>query len=63
MLRLTRDEMKEISGYKQKSAVASWFRENKYPYELDKDGWPIVPRSVWEARFQVRHGGPKLRAA
>lgn len=63
MLCLTRDELKEISGYKQKSAIAAWLRENRYPFELDKDGWPKVPRIVYEARFQVRHGGPKLRAA
>ncbi len=63
MLCLTRDELKEISGYKQKSAIAAWLRENRYPFELDKDGNPKVPRMAVEARFQIRTGGPKLRLA
>lgn len=60
---LTRNELKDLSGYRQKSAIARWLAENRYPFELDKDGWPKVPRFVVEARFQVRTGGPKLRLA
>jgi len=60
---LTRDELRELSGYKQKSAIARWLAENRYPFELDKDDWPKVPRIAVEARFQVKTGGPKLRLA
>lgn len=63
MLCLSRDELKEISGYKRKTDIAIWLRENKYAFELDKDDWPKVPRRVYEARFQVMTGGPKLRLA
>lgn len=60
---LTRAEVYELSGYKRKSDQARWLAENRYPFELDKDGWPKVPRIAVESRFQVRHGGPKLRLA
>lgn len=63
MLCLTKDELREISSYKQKGAITRWLRENRYPFELDKDGWPKVPRMAWESRFQVKTGGPRLRLA
>lgn len=60
---LTRDELKDLTGYKQKSAIANFLRDHKYPFELDKDGWPKVPRIAVETRFQVKTGGPRLRFA
>ena len=60
---LTRDELRDLTGYKQKSAIATFLRENKYPFELDKDGWPKVPRLAVETRFQISTGGPRLRFA
>jgi hypothetical protein len=60
---LTRDELRDLTGYKQKSAIARFLTENRYPWEPDKDGWPKVPRIAVEARFQVKTGGPKLRLA
>lgn len=60
---LTRDELRELSGYKRKSDQARWLREKRYPFELDKDGYPKVPRLAVETRFQVQVGGPRLRAA
>ena len=60
---LTRDELRELSGYKRRSDQARWLRENGYPFELDKDGNPKVPRAAVESRFQVKTGGPKLRLA
>lgn len=60
---LTRDELRELSGYKRRSDIARWLQEQRYPFELDKDDWPKVPRMAVEARFQVRAGGPKLRLA
>lgn len=60
---LTREEVRELSGYKRRTDQARWLRENGYPFELDKDGNPKVPRMAVEARFQVKAGGPKLRLA
>ena len=60
---LTRDELRELSGYKRRTEQARWLRENKYPFELDKDGNPKVPRLAVETRFQIRTGGPRLRLA
>jgi hypothetical protein len=60
---LTRDELRDLTGYKQKSAIARFLTEKRYPFDVDKDGWPKVPRIAVEARFQVRTGGPKLRLA
>lgn len=60
---LTRDEVRELSGYKRRSDQVRWLRDNRYPFELDKDGNPKVPRIAVETRFQIRSGGPKLRLA
>lgn len=60
---LTRDELRDLSGYKRKSDIARWLKENRYPFELDKDEWPKVPRIAVETRFQIRTGGPRLRLA
>lgn len=60
---LTRDELQDLTGYKQKSAIARFLRDRGYAIELDKDGWPKLPRIAVEARFQGKVGGPKLRAA
>lgn len=58
---LTRDELRELTGYKQKSAIARFLRERGYRYDVDKDGWPKLPRMAVETRFQEKLGGPRLR--
>lgn len=64
MLCATKDELREISGYKRKSDIIRWLREKKYPIaEIDKDGWPKVPRRFVEHRFQTITEGPRLRLA
>jgi hypothetical protein len=60
---LTREEVRELTGYKRKTDQCRFLRDNRYPFELDKDGYPKVPRMVVETRFQVKSGGPKLRLA
>lgn len=60
---LTRDELRELSGYKRRSDIIRFLTERRYAFELDKDDWPKVPRAVVEKRFQVAQGGPKLRFA
>lgn len=59
----TRDDLRDLSGYKRKSDIAKWLRENGYVFELDKDEWPKVPRAMIEARFHTKAGGPRLRFA
>jgi hypothetical protein len=60
---LTREEVRDLTGYKRKSDQARFLRDQRYPFELDKDGFPKVPRMAVEARFQVKTGGPRLRLA
>ena len=60
----TKDELREISGYKRKSDIIRWLKEKRYPIaEIDKDGWPKVPRLFLERRFHIQPEGPKLRLA
>lgn len=60
---LTRDELRDLSGYKRRSDIVRWLRERGYGFELDKDDWPKVLRIAVEARLQGKIGAPKLRAA
>lgn len=64
MLSATKEELREISGYKRKAEIIRWLKEKRYPIaEYDKDGWPKVPRRFVERRFQIVQEGPKLRLA
>lgn len=61
---LTRDQLRELSGYKRKADIIPWLREKRYPIvEIDKDGWPKVPRSALDVKLAANGGGPRLRAA
>ena len=44
-------EVEELTGYKIKRFQGQWLRENGYPFELDKGGWPKVLRAVVVARL------------
>lgn len=64
MLCATKEELREISGYKRRKEIIAWLKEKRYPIaEYDKDGWPKVPRLFIDRRFQVVREGPKLRLA
>lgn len=60
---LTRDDLRDLSGYKRRADIIRWLRLRGYAFELDKDDWPKVLKIHVEARLQARLGGPKLRAA
>lgn len=60
---LTKEEVRELTGYKRKTEQCRWLTEKRYPFEPDKGGWPKVPRMAVEVRFQIKTGGPKLRFA
>ncbi len=60
----SRDELREITGYKRKADVIRRLKEKRYPIaDYDKDGWPLVPRRFVERRFQAQAEGPRLRLA
>lgn len=60
---LTRDELRDLSGYKRKGDITRWLRERGYGFEVDRHDWPKVLRIVVESRLQAKLGAPKLRAA
>jgi hypothetical protein len=43
---LSREELTELSGYRQRAAVTRWLRENTIPFYIGGDGWPRVLHSV-----------------
>ena len=45
MICLTKDELLEISGYRQRSAVSKWLRKNGFTFRVAADGWPRVDRT------------------
>lgn len=57
---MTRDELAELTGRKQRAKVAEWLRENGYKFDLAADGWPRVLAAAVEARLMpsARHRKP-----
>lgn len=48
---LTRDELIDLSGAKQRGKVILWLRGAGYRFDLAADGWPRVLRAAVEARL------------
>ena len=48
---LNRDELRELSGRKQRGKVTEWLQANGYRFDLAADGWPKVLRAAVEARL------------
>lgn len=46
MIVWSREDLKSLTGYKQKCKVALWLRENGFAFYLGRDGWPRVLRST-----------------
>jgi hypothetical protein len=59
---LTRDELVELSGAKQRSRVALWLRGAGYRFETAADGWPRVLRAAVEARLMPEAGRRTVRS-
>lgn len=53
---LTRDELAEMSGRKQRSKVCEWLAGNGYKFEVAADGWPKVLRAALDARLMPGAG-------
>lgn len=48
---LTIQEIKQLTGARQKHSCAAWLLDNHYLFEVGKDGWPVVLRAHVNARL------------
>lgn len=66
MLTLTKDEIIEITGARQRDSQREALLQMQIPFKLRPDGWPVVLRAVVELEFgyATKEKGqtpPKLR--
>ena len=47
-LRLTREELIELTGYRQRSRIFAWLQKNGFRPRLGADRWPRVDRTLYE---------------
>jgi hypothetical protein len=52
--RLTREQLKEITGCRQVKGIIKWLQANAFVFRLDSNGWPIVHPSHYAERLGVR---------
>lgn len=50
-LRLTRDELRELTGSPIRRRQIDWLREHAWRHEIDVHGWPVVSRAYYERRM------------
>lgn len=50
MTRLSRDQLRELSGRQRSNGVRHWLVANGWNGMNDADGWPIVYREWFEKR-------------
>lgn len=48
---LSRDELMDLSGAKQRGKVTAWLAANGYRFDVAADGWPKVLWAAVEARL------------
>lgn len=46
MICWTREELKELSGYRLPSKISRWLRDNGFQHYIGADGWPRVLRDT-----------------
>ena len=46
MICLTREELKELSGYRMPSKIRGWLQDNGIKHFIGADGWPRVMRDT-----------------
>lgn len=53
--RLSADELAELVNCKpnQRCRMAAWLRKNRWKYEIDSTGLPIVARAYYDRRMGV----------
>lgn len=57
---LTREELRAISGYRQRTKIVHWLIKNGFRPKLGRDGWPRIDRDVYR---EIMRGSMKRRAA
>jgi hypothetical protein len=40
------EDMKKLSGYKQRAAIAAWCTKNKIKFFRDANGWPVTTEAA-----------------
>lgn len=43
------EDLKKLTGYKQKTAIAAWCRKNGIKFFRDARGWPVTTEGVLNA--------------
>jgi hypothetical protein len=56
---LTREEIKQLTGYKIPSAQIRWLQQEEFKFKVAADGYPRVLKS--EVEFQMGHESAILR--
>jgi hypothetical protein len=57
------EDMKKLSGYKQKGSVAKWCTKNKIKFFRDAHGWPVTTESAINAALSPKtSSGPDWSA-
>jgi hypothetical protein len=59
---LSRDELVDLSGARQRRRVIAWLRGAGYRFEIGADGWPRVLRAAVEARLMPDAGKRTVRS-
>lgn len=63
MIVLSREELRELTGYRQRSRVIRWLRENGFAFYLGGDAWPRVLRESFEKpRKTLTRSAPNVQA-
>ena len=55
---LTKDELRELTGYKRASAQIRWLNKNGYSYAIGADGFPRVLYSFIHLRLGDTYSKP-----
>lgn len=48
---LLKDDLKKLSGAKQRRRIIPWLKEIGVPFLNDADGWPLVDESVLKTKL------------
>ncbi len=59
---LSREELIEWSGYRQRSKIAAWLVSNGVPHLTGRDGWPRVQRQGQVVSKTLTRSGPNVAA-
>jgi hypothetical protein len=51
MICLSRAELLEVSGFRRKTRISKWLRQNGFVFVVAADGWPRVDGQHYHARM------------